>query len=109
MSPVVPLIGLRRYQPAGPFVATVDHVGLWQLPGLLGNLPLVGTYGASHAECCTNKPDHVGTYLNIFYNWSQQKLSYKGVGEFLADSLGPGGAYTGKRVCLLEDSTGRSQ
>lgn len=72
-------------QPAGPLVRTVDQVPLWQEPWILGRIPLVGPV------------------LNVLYNWMQQKLTYKSVGEFLSDNLGPGDEMRGKRVGLLED------
>ena len=51
----------------------------------MGNLPLVGPL------------------LNVFYNFTCQKLTYVSVGAFLADNLGPGEALRGKRVGILED------
>lgn len=40
----------------------------------------------------------------MLYNFGQQKLTYKSVGEFLSDNLGPGEELSHKRVGLLEDT-----
>lgn len=37
------------------------------------------------------------------YNFKQQRLTYKSVGEFLASNLGPGEEMSQKRVGVLED------
>lgn len=85
-------------KPSGPLVHTIDYIPLYRPPGFIGYLPFVGPL------------------LNIMYNFCYQKLTYKSVGEFLADNLGPGdGAIEGgtkmrgKRVGLLENwEVGRS-
>lgn len=41
----------------------------------------------------------------MLYNFKQQKLTYKSVGDFLSDNLGPGEELSQKRVGLLEDLT----
>ena len=46
----------------------------------------------------------IGPALNVMYNFSQQSLTYKSVGDFLSDNLGPGEEMRGKRVGILEDS-----
>ena len=71
-------------QPVGPLVRAIDEVPLWQKPGIVGRFPFIGPT------------------LNVVYNWKRQKLTYKSVGEFLSDSLGPGEDMTGKRVGILE-------
>ena len=76
----------NKLQPSGAVVTTIDHVGLWQQPWIVGNLPLVGPL------------------LNVSYNFWCQKLTYKSVGMFLADNLGPGEEMRGKRVGILEDT-----
>ena len=45
----------------------------------------------------------MGPLLNVVYNFGQQKLSYKSVGTFLAENLGPGEEMRGKRIGILED------
>ncbi|EIM84094.1 uncharacterized protein STEHIDRAFT_159691 [Stereum hirsutum FP-91666 SS1] len=79
-------------EPSGPLVHTVDYIPLYRPPGFIGNLPFVGPL------------------FNIIYNFYYQKLTYKSVGEFLADNLGPGdgtiegeSGMRGKRVGLLEN------
>ncbi|KAI0314855.1 hypothetical protein OF83DRAFT_1165040 [Amylostereum chailletii] len=72
-------------EPVGPVVRTIDYVGLWHRPSLIGQIPFIGPI------------------LNVLYNFWCQRLSYKSVGDFLADNLGPGGDMRGKRVGLLED------
>jgi hypothetical protein len=76
-------------QPAGPVVRAIDSVPLWQEPWLVGRLPLIGPV------------------LNVVYNWTKQKLTYKSVGEFLSDNLGPGGDMSAKRACILEEVNGK--
>jgi len=49
----------------------------------------------------------VGPVLNVVYNWTKQKLTYKSVGEFLSDNLGPGEDMSAKRVCILEEVNGK--
>ena len=78
-------LGFVHLQPAGPLVVTTDRVGLWQEPWIIGRMPLVGSA------------------LNVIYNWTQQRLTYASVGEFLASHLGPGAEMRGKRIGLLED------
>lgn len=72
----------------GPIVETIDEVGLWQQPWIVGRLPLVGPL------------------LNVMYNWKQQKLTYQSVGDYLASNLGPKEALKGKRVGILEHPGG---
>lgn len=79
------------YQPAGPLVITMDHVGLWQDPWVLGRMPFIGPA------------------LNVIYNWKRQRLTYASVGDFLSDHLGSGEDLRGKRVGLLEDSSSSEQ
>ena len=85
VSPRADIKTLIRFQPAGPLVVTMDRVGLWQEPWIIGRIPLFGPV------------------LNVAYNWWQQRLTYASVGEFLANHLGPGDEMRGKRVGLLED------
>ena len=75
----------RFLQPVGPIMRHIDTVPFWQEPWIVGRLPLIGPR------------------LNVIYNWSQQKLTYKSVGEFLSSNLGPGNDMRRKRVCILED------
>ena len=51
----------------------------------------------------------MGPVLNVLYNFTQQKLTYKSVGEFLSDNLGSGGELSQKRVGLLEDTSAGKQ
>jgi len=76
-------------KPLGPRVVTVDHVGLWEPPYIIGRIPFIGPY------------------LNLMYNWYHEALTYESCGDFLADHLGPGelNGMRGKRVGLLEDPT----
>lgn len=67
----------------------IDSVPLWQEPWILGRLPLIGPA------------------LNVIYNWKQQMLTYKSVGEFLSENLGAGEEMRGKRVCILEDKNAK--
>lgn len=64
----------------------MDKVPLWQEPWIVGRIPFVGPI------------------MNVVYNMSQQKLTYKSVGEFLSDHLGPGEEMSQKRVGLLENN-----
>lgn len=77
----------NRDQPVGPLITSVDSVPLWQEPGIAGRIPVIGPL------------------FNVLYNFSQQKLTFNSVGEFLSDNLGPGGDLSQKRVGLLEDTS----
>lgn len=78
-------------QPNGPLVTSVDAVPIWQEPWIAGRIPIIGPV------------------LNVLYNFSQQKLTYKSVGEFLSENLGPGEGLSQKRVGLLEDTSASKQ
>jgi len=78
-----------RDQPAGPLVTSVDSVPLWQEPWIAGRIPVIGPL------------------LNVLYNFGQQKLTFRSVGDFLADNLGPCENLSQKRVGLLEDASAR--
>ena len=41
--------------------------------------------------------------MNVIYNFFYQQLTYKSVGDYLADNLGPSGELHHKRVCILEE------
>ena len=73
-------------QPAGPLVIGLDSVPIWQEPWIAGRIPVIGPI------------------LNVCYNFSQQKLTYKSVGDFLSENLGPGKSLSQRRVGLLEDT-----
>jgi len=78
-------------EPVGPLVPTIDHVGLWRPLWIIGSIPFIGPL------------------LNIMYNFIHQRLSYKSIGDFLADNLGPGEEMRGKRVGLLEDPNKKTE
>lgn len=67
-------------------MVSVDSVPLWQEPWIAGRIPIIGPM------------------LNVLYNFNLQKLTYKSVGKFLSDHLGPGEELSQKRVGLLEDT-----
>lgn len=79
----------NRDQSAGPLVTSVDSVPLWQEPWIAGRVPVIGPL------------------LNVLYNFGQQKLTFKSVGDFLADNLRPGEDLSQKRVGLLENISAR--
>ena len=67
----------------------MDSVPLWQEPWTAGRVPFIGSF------------------LNVLYNFSQQKLTYQSVGQSLSANLGPGEELSHERVGLLEDPTAR--
>lgn len=71
-------------------MVAVDRPGLWEEPGTIGKLPVVGTA------------------LNVLYNLFCQSLTIKSIGIFLANSLICDEALIGKRVSILEDVSARS-